>query len=176
MLQFNESVRLNRLLLQIVIETVLYLSKQELAFQGHNESNDSINHANFRELFTLSWSSMEIQQHYTKIKSVFSGELRATQSELIECISDYIYDYVKNEIDNASFFTVQVDGTTDINQTSQCSVILRFVTSREEIQTHVAPAVSPSAIGNLLAAGLRSHVPVARLPLYTMTLPSTLVS
>ena len=35
--------------------------------------------------------------------------------------------------------------------------------SREEIQ---APAVSPSTIGNsLLAAGLRSHVPLARLPL-----------
>ena len=70
---------------------------------------------------------MEIQQHYTKIKSVFSGESKATQNELIECISDYINDYVRNEIVNASFFSVQVDDTTDINQTSQCSVILRFV-------------------------------------------------
>ena len=38
--------------------------------------------------------------------------------------------------------------------------------SREEIWAHVAPAVSPMAIGNHVpAAGLRSHVPLARLPL-----------
>ena len=36
--------------------------------------------------------------------------------------------------------------------------------SREEIRAHVAPVVSPRTIGNcLLAAGLRSCVPVARL-------------
>ena len=38
--------------------------------------------------------------------------------------------------------------------------------SREEIRVHVAPVVSPRAIGNrLLAAGLRSRVSLARLPL-----------
>ena len=37
---------------------------------------------------------------------------------------------------------------------------------REEIQAHVAPAVSPRIIANhVLAAGLRSRVPVARLPI-----------
>ena len=38
--------------------------------------------------------------------------------------------------------------------------------SREEIRAHVAPEMSPRTIGNrLLAAGLRSRVPLARLPL-----------
>ena len=38
--------------------------------------------------------------------------------------------------------------------------------SREEMQAHFAPAVSPRIIGNrLLAAGFRSHVPLARIPL-----------
>ena len=46
--------------------------------------------------------------------------------------------------------------------------------SREEIQAHVAPAVSARTTGNsLLVAGLRSRVPLARLPLYTTTPPST---
>ena len=37
--------------------------------------------------------------------------------------------------------------------------------SGEEIQAHAAPAISRT-IGNcLLAAGLKSHVPLARLPL-----------
>ena len=54
----------------------------------------------------------------------------------------------------------------------------------EEIRAHVAPTVSPSTIGNhLLAAGLTSRVPLARLPLtprhrqarYTGTVKESLV-
>ena len=42
--------------------------------------------------------------------------------------------------------------------------------SREESHANVAPAVSHRSIGNrLLAAGLGSSVPVARLPLYSDT-------
>lgn len=128
-MQFNENVRLNRLFLQLVIDAVLYLSKQELAFRGHDETIDSINRGNFKELLTLlvSRSPVEIQNQYSKIKSVFSGESKSIQNELIECISDYINDFVKTELETAGFFSVQVDDTTDITQVSQCSVIVRFV-------------------------------------------------
>lgn len=69
--QFNENVRLNRLFLQLVIDAVLYLSKQELAFRGHDETLNSINRGNFKELLTLlvSRSPAEIQNQYYKIKS-----------------------------------------------------------------------------------------------------------
>ena len=51
------------------------------------------------------------------------------------------------------------------------TVVAARTVSREEIRAHVAPAMSPRTIGeHLLAAGLRSRVPLARLPL---TLPST---
>ena len=39
----NEEVRQNREILKTVTEAVLYLSKQELAFRGHDESEDSLN-------------------------------------------------------------------------------------------------------------------------------------
>ena len=46
------------------------------------------------------------------------------------------------------------------------SAVAAQTASREEIWAHVAPAVSSRTIGNcLLAAGLGSHVPLARLPL-----------
>ena len=45
-------------------------------------------------------------------------------------------------------------------------VVAARTTSRENTWAHVAPAVSPRAIGNSqLAAGLRLRVPLARLPL-----------
>ena len=44
----NEEVRQNREILKTVTEAVLYLSKQELAFRGHDESEDSLNKGNYR--------------------------------------------------------------------------------------------------------------------------------
>ena len=46
----NEQVRQNRETLKTNSEAVLFLSKQELAFRGHDESNDSLNKGNYREL------------------------------------------------------------------------------------------------------------------------------
>lgn len=129
--KFNENVRLNRQLLRIVIKAVLYLSKQELAFRGHDESVSSTNRGNFKELLSLliSETSVENQCHYDKIKNIFSGNSKTIQNEILGCISEYLQDHIKHEISNASFFSVEVDDTTDICQKSQCSVIVRFVGS-----------------------------------------------
>lgn len=70
---------------------------------------------------------MEIRNHYQKVKNVFTGDSKSIQNELIGCISDYINDYIKTEINESNFFSIQVDDTTDINQTSECSLIVRFV-------------------------------------------------
>ena len=52
---------------------------------------------------------------------------------------------------------------TDAHQ-DQHIVRVAVAASMEEIHTHVAPSTSPRAIGNhLLAAGLRSRVPLGRL-------------
>ena len=58
--------------------------------------------------------------------------------------------------------------STDARQdrrTVQAAMVSRTA-SREEIRTHVAPAVTPWTVANSqLAAGLRSRVPLVRLPL-----------
>lgn len=128
-IQFNENVRLNRLFLRTVVDTALYLAQQELAFRGHDESSESINRGNFKELLKLliSRDTPELKCHYEKIKSVFTGESKTIQNEVIECISDYINQHVKNELNGTAFFSVQVDDTTDIAQNSQCSVIIRYI-------------------------------------------------
>lgn len=133
--QFNEKVRLNRLVMKLVIDAVLYLGKQELGFRGHDESSSSLNRGNFKELLSLliTTSTLEIQTHYTKIKSVFSGDSKSIQNEVIECISEYMQDQIKSEIENTFCFSIQVDDTTDITQTSQCSVIIRCVNSEAKL-------------------------------------------
>ena len=39
----NEQVRQNREILKLLTDAVLYLSKQELPFRGHDESSNSLN-------------------------------------------------------------------------------------------------------------------------------------
>lgn len=64
-LRFNENVRLNRLCMEHIIDLVLFLAKQELAFRRHDEKSNSINKGNFKELVELYFSrcSLEVQNH-----------------------------------------------------------------------------------------------------------------
>ncbi|KAF2905735.1 hypothetical protein ILUMI_00448 [Ignelater luminosus] len=132
--QLNENVRLNRRCMRIVIDAVLYLTKQEFAFVGHDKTISLLNRENFEELLTLLilQNSLEIQNHYNKIKSIFSGDSKI-QNELIDCISEYLQDHVKNEIKDAVFFSIQVDDATDICQKSQCSITVRYVNSKRKL-------------------------------------------
>ena len=54
MQRHNEQVRQKREALKTISEAVLLLSKQELAFRGHDESSDSLSMGNHRELLECS--------------------------------------------------------------------------------------------------------------------------
>ncbi|KAJ4447030.1 hypothetical protein ANN_09018 [Periplaneta americana] len=133
--QYNEDVRLNRLVLRIVVDAVLFLARQELAFRGHDENQSPSNGGNFKELLSLliSTSPLDIQQHYEKIKAVFTEDSEALQNEIIECISDYTNEYIKLELTSCDFFSVRIDDTTDVTQKSQCSLIVRLINSNGEL-------------------------------------------
>ncbi|XP_023311335.1 zinc finger MYM-type protein 1-like [Anoplophora glabripennis] len=127
--QFNDNVLLNRRFMQLPIRAVIYLGRQELAFWGHNESECSDNRGNFMELLDMfiSISPADIQEHYKKISSVFSANSKTIANELIDCISDYIDQYVDKEIEECNYFSIQVDDSTDIVQKPQCNIIIRYV-------------------------------------------------
>jgi len=134
-LRFNENVRLNRLCMEHIIDLVLFLAKQELAFRGHDESSNSINKGNFRELVELHFSrcSLEVKNHYKSLQNKFTGTSKIIQNEIISCISEYLTDHIKHEIKQSMFYSVQIDDTTDLTQKTQCSVILRYITNKSEL-------------------------------------------
>ena len=67
----NEEVRQNREVLKTVTEALLYLSKQELAFRGHDKSEESLNKGNYRELL----------ESFAKFDSVFERRLHGRLAE-----------------------------------------------------------------------------------------------
>jgi hypothetical protein len=70
-----------------LIDVTVTLAKQELAFRGHDETENSLNAGNFREIFQLLIKrDTEIQDHLKKIDGIFSGLSKTIQNDLTECI------------------------------------------------------------------------------------------
>ncbi|XP_028403153.1 uncharacterized protein LOC114525891 [Dendronephthya gigantea] len=129
----NEEVRQNREILKTETEAVLYLSKQELAFRGHDEKEDSLNKGNYRELlesFAKFDSVFERRLHGRLAESGrggrFTGVSPEIQNDLINCIDSVIDDVIMKEIDDCTFISVQVDETSDVSTKEQVSIIGRL--------------------------------------------------
>ena len=139
----NEEVRQNREMLKNLTQAVLYLSRQELAFRGHDESNDSLNRGNYRELlerFARMDSVFERQLHGRLAESSLRGGGRFTgvspdiQNDLINCLDMIIEDDILKEMDNCTFLSIQVDEATDVSTKEQLSMIVRLDKGSEIIE------------------------------------------
>lgn len=127
---FNENVRKNRLLISYLIDVTLTLGKQELPFRGHDESLESFNRGNFKEVFKcLIKRNQDLTEHCEKFNTIFTGQSKTIQNELIFCIHEYLTDFIKNEVNDKEcfFFAVMADDTTDITERSQCAITIRYV-------------------------------------------------
>ena len=67
----NDEVRENRGMLRTLSEAALYLSSQELLFRGHDESSNSLNRGNYRELL----------ESFAKFDTVFERRLHGKVGE-----------------------------------------------------------------------------------------------
>lgn len=115
-----------------IIEVVILLGKQELAFRGHDESTLSINQGNFREMFNLLIKqNTEFLSHYEKISNVFTGQSKTIKNEIIHCVYEYIINVIKSEINDIHFFAVILDDTTDIVEKSQCAITFEICKKKQ---------------------------------------------
>ena len=131
----HNEVRQNRGMLRTLSEAVLYLSRQELPFRGHDESSYSLNRGNYRELlesFAKFGTAFERRLHGKVAESergnagVFTGVSGDMQNDLVECIDSVVHDQIGEEVQQCTFLSVQVDETTDVSTKEQLSVIIRL--------------------------------------------------
>ena len=116
---FNENVKKNRSLISRLFDSVYFLGKQELAFRGHNESEESLNKGNYRELLQhMAKGEPFIDFHLTHA-TIFQGTSSDIQNELIEILSANIDLHIRNELSETSFVSIQADDTTDVSCRSQ---------------------------------------------------------
>ena len=122
---------------------MLYLSKQELAFRGDDESEDSLSKGNYRELlecFAKFDSVFERRLHGRLAESErgrdgrFTGVSPEIQNDIINCLDSIIDDEIMKEIDDCSFLSVQVDETSDVSTKEQVSIIARLDKGSEIVE------------------------------------------
>lgn len=123
----NKKVRQNRELLKRFINAVCFLSKQELAFRGHDESRLSLNRGNYVELLHYTAEYDSLLRTHLETSTVFRGLSNRIQNDLIDSISHSLLQEIKSEIANANFVSVLVDETTDVSNTAQFSIVFRYV-------------------------------------------------
>jgi hypothetical protein len=129
---FNDKVRDNRNIMRRLIDITIYLCTQEQAFRGHDEREESSNRGNYKELVTLLGKYDDNLKNFQCSSSVFSGT--SIQNDIINSIAFVLINAIHKEISESSFFSWQVDETTDITCHSQLSVIFRYVLNSQVVE------------------------------------------
>ncbi len=121
--------------LQRIIAIILTLSTLNLAFRGHRETvgEGLCSGGNFLGLVAL------VAQYDSVLADVISLPYRATkylshdiQTEIINLIGNAVRKSLVDKINNAPFWSIILDTTSDITRIDQLSVVVRWVDIRGE--------------------------------------------
>lgn len=141
----------NRLILKRIIDIILFIAKQGLAYRGKNESsallcvnNFEIKRGNFLELcLLLSNYDNILKNHIQKVSKIAQEQNKSKSSKgrgnsvtflsktiinrIILIISNELKNKIAQEISDAKKFSIQMDSTQDVTSSEQCSIICRYV-------------------------------------------------
>jgi len=133
----NEQVGINRRILARMIHVVCFLGKQELAFRGHRENNESLNKGNYLELLELLAQEEQLLKEHLLSSAIFKGTSKTIQNDLIECVTSVLNSRIFNEIQRVNYVSIQADETTDVSCRSQMSIIFRYVVEQNIVERFI---------------------------------------
>ncbi|XP_050530995.1 zinc finger MYM-type protein 1-like [Daktulosphaira vitifoliae] len=165
--QHSKLVEMNRQYMRALIDIVLLLSRQGIAFRGHNETSSSLNQGNFKEICNLlAKYNPDFDSKYCEKTSYSSHRI---QDELIEISSNYVRNIIINEIENAVSCSIMCDEARCFKE-EQMSLCVRYckdlnVTERflgfiDCSQNQNAETLTQSIFEYLKIWGLNSFIPI----------------
>lgn len=129
----------NRKRLKPIIESIIFLGRQNIPLRGHrdhgdffenyNEGNSIVNNGNFRELlnYRIKAGDLVLENHLKTTHSKATYISPVIQNELIDCCKSIIIENILEEVKISKYYSIIFDETTDISHTSQMSLVLRYV-------------------------------------------------
>lgn len=134
-----QQVQENRERLRPIIESIVFLGRQNIPLRGHrddgrlDEEAGPSNEGNFRDLlrFKISSGDETLKRHLATASSRATYIGNTTQNQLITCCGEEITETILNQVRNAKYYSVIFDETTDISHVEQLSLNLRYVHNNE---------------------------------------------
>ena len=135
--QCLKQVSENRERLTPIIESIIFLGRQNIPLRGHiddgallqESDNPSANEGNFRELlrFRVAAGDTVLEHHLQTASSHATYISKTVQNELISCGGQEIVSNILQRVSHSRYFSILLDETTDMSHTSQLCVTVRYI-------------------------------------------------
>ena len=131
--QRSTQIEKNRKLLHSIISCIIYCGRQNIALRGHVESTaGEKNPGNFLALlkFRADAGDEVLVNHFNEASNRAKYTSPTIQNELISIIGEQLRESIVSEIPaEAPYFSLLADEVTDVANTEQLSLVIRFVDS-----------------------------------------------
>ena len=121
--------------------------------QNYVEDN-TVNSGNFQALlkFRVDAGDEILKEHFiTAPQNAMSYRSKTTQNSLIDSVAKWIHQKIVNEINEAKFFTLLADETTDVSNVEQLSIALRFADAQHNVREEFMEFIeAPHALSQLM--------------------------
>lgn len=137
--QKRAQIELNRKIVSSIIQTLIFIGRQEIACRGHHDSGPitpetpSQNDGNFRALlrFRLASGDVTLQNHFENNKVQYTSP--KIQNDIIELCGNIILDKIVSKVHQSQFFCIMADETTDVAGIEQFTLCVRYVDDSDNI-------------------------------------------
>lgn len=133
-------IRENREKLRPIIESILFLGRQNIPLRGHRDYGrimpntlSEINEGNFREIlrFRANSGDQTLKNHLETSSSTSMYISNTIQNQIIEICGLEILDKIVTKIKKSKFYSIVFDETTDISHKSQMTLVIRYLENKE---------------------------------------------
>lgn len=124
--EHTKQVKENREYIKTIGEVLLLTARQNITQRGHDESEESINKGNFREILdTIAHHDALVKHRLTTIHNA-KYTSKTIQNEVLDCLAEMVRSEITEEVKNSEFFSVMADETKDVSKKEQISFVLRY--------------------------------------------------
>ena len=128
----NERINQNRKIIHSMVETVVLLGKQNIAFRGHRDDSKNYsdsNPGNFQALLSYRISSGDevLKKHFETAAKNATYRSKTVQNQLIKICGKQLEQKIANDVNSNAFFSILADESTDCSKKEQMAIVIRYI-------------------------------------------------
>ncbi|KAK0143096.1 Zinc finger MYM-type protein 1 [Merluccius polli] len=124
--EHSKQVKENREYIKTIGEVLFLTARQNIAQRGHDESEESKNKGNFKEILDVVASHDAVVKH--RLTTIHNAKYtsKIIQNEVLDCLAEMVRSEIIDEVKDGEFFSIMADETKDVSKKEQISFVLRY--------------------------------------------------